>query len=70
MGCFALSFYLKKKAEADSQFEEINDYTSGLPVPQKATSSAEGGTKTAEVSDSQEPALSPMERAIEQEVLV
>ena len=68
VGCFALSFYLKKKAEADSQFEEINDYTSGLPVPQKATSSAEGGTKTAEVSDSQEPALSPMERAIEQEV--
>ena len=68
VGCFALSFYLKKKAEADSQFEEISDRTSGLPVPQRATSSAEGGAKTAEVSDSQEPALSPMERAIEQEV--
>jgi len=39
-----------------------------LPVPQKATSSAEGEAKPAEVSDSQEPALSPMERAIEQEV--
>jgi len=68
VGCFALSFYLKKKADADSQFEEISNRTSGMPVPPKATSSADAGTTPAEVSDSQEPALSPMERAIEQEV--
>jgi len=68
VGCFALSFYLKKKADADSQFEEISNRTSGMPVPPKAASSADAGTTPAEVSDSQEPALSPMERAIEQEV--
>lgn len=68
VGCFALSFYLKKKADADSQFEEISNRTSGLPVPPAAASSANAGTTPAEVSDSQEPALSPMERAIEQEV--
>jgi len=66
--CFCLSFYLKKKAESESQIEEIGTSSSAaMPAqsPGPASAPTEGQANT---QPGDEPSLSPMERAIEQEV--
>ena len=66
ISCFLLSYYLKKKAESESSFEELPTHSgSGGAIEPRPKAS------TAAQADSESgggPVLSPMERAIEQEV--
>jgi flagellar biosynthesis protein FlhA len=68
MGCFAAAYHLKKKAEAETTFEELGDPDAS------ALAHAGGGGTAAHAgggpSGGEEggPQLSPMENAIEQEV--
>ena len=67
LSCFGLAFYLRKKALNASTFEEISNPSSsgGLPGPgREETMPSEGISH----KHSDQPVLSPMEQAIEQEV--
>jgi len=67
MSCFALSYYLKKKADAESKFEELPTNPSGSSGAIEARPQASTAVE-ADSSSGDESVLSPMERAIEQEV--
>lgn len=67
ISCFGLSYYLKKKAESESNFEELPANSGGAGGAIEAR--PQGNTPVEPDSASGgEPVLSPMERAIEQEV--
>ena len=67
ISCFGLSYYLKKKAESESNFEELPANSGGAGGAIEAR--PQGNTPAEPDSASGgEPVLSPMERAIEQEV--
>ncbi len=66
--CFVLSFYLKKKAESESQIEEITSTPSALSLSQSPKRESSAPNPDISNEGDQQPVLSPMERAIEQEV--
>ena len=67
ISCFGLSYYLKKKAESESSLEELPADSGGAGSAIEARPQANTATE-ADSASGGEPVLSPMERAIEQEV--
>lgn len=71
MGCFAIAYHYKKKADAESTFEELGDSDPSAPSHAGGGSPAHAGGGSSGVAPGGEegaPQLSPMENAIEQEV--
>ena len=65
--CFALSYYLKKKADSESSIEELSTIPpSGGAIETKTQTNTNDSNSDVVTGDG--PVLSPMEKAIEQEV--
>ena len=65
--CFALSYYLKKKADSESSIEELSTSPpSGGAIEAKTQTNSNDSNSDGVTGD--RPVLSPMEKAIEQEV--